>query len=70
MSTISLNIENEKKRYIFDVDEKSIQSVINFISSISETQPTIMDEIEASFNEIHKIRKGTAQRKSLKQMLN
>jgi len=70
MSTISLNIENEKKKYIFDVNENNIQSIINFISSISETQPTIMDEIETSFTEVHKIRKGAIQRKSLKQMLN
>jgi hypothetical protein len=70
MSTISLNIENEKKKYIFDVNESNIKSIINFISSLSESQPIIMDELETSINEVQNIRKGTAQRKSLKQMLN
>ncbi len=70
MSTISLNIENEKKKYIFDVNEKNIQNIIKYISSLSESQPTVMDEIETSISEVQKIRKGSIPRKSLRQMLN
>ncbi|MFZ4414779.1 MAG: hypothetical protein ACOYOV_16965 [Bacteroidales bacterium] len=71
MATLSINIENGKQHYDFNVNKTTIKTVLDYLNAVSEAKKdkALIEEIEFSFKQARMIQDGLLPRRTIQQMI-